>query len=106
MALPDRRLPELWCGNARQPGEVPNDYRNSCSPQNWAAATTFSLLSTLLGLEADAPRGRLRISPLKTQLFQRMQVTGLHFKGERIDFTVEGDRVKTGRLPSGIKVQT
>src|SRR5216683_2187955 len=106
MALPDRRLPELWCGNPRQPGELPNDYRNSCSPQNWAAASTFSLLSTLLGLEADAPRGRLRISPLRTQLFQRMQVTGLHFKGERIDFTVDGDRVKTGRLPSGIKVQT
>ena len=106
MAFPDRRPPELWCGNPRQPGELPNDYRNSCSPQNWAAASTFSLLSTLLGLEADAPRGRLRISPLKTPLFQRMQVTGLHFKGERIDFTVEGDRVKKGRLPSGIKVET
>ena len=106
MAFPDRRLPELWCGNPRQAGEQPNDYRNSCSPQNWAAACVFSLLSTLLGLEADAPRGQLRVSPLKTSLFSRMQVTGLHFKGERIDFAVEGDRVKVGRVPRGIKVQT
>ena len=106
MAFPDRRLPELWCGRTREPGELPDDYRNSCSPQNWAAASTFSLLFTLLGLEADAKRGRLRISPLKTPLFKHLEVTGLHFKGERLDFSVDGDRVKMGRVPSGIKVQT
>jgi glycogen debranching enzyme len=106
MAFPDRRPPELWCGRKREPGEMPDDYRNSCSPQGWAAAAVFSLLSTLLGLEADAPNGRLRISPLTTPLFHRMEVRGLHFKGERIDFEVTGDRVKLGPVPKGIKVQT
>jgi glycogen debranching enzyme len=104
MAFPDRRPPELWCGTPRVPGELPDDYRNSCSPQNWAAASVFSLLSTLLGLNADSRRRRLRISPLATPLFKRLEVTGLHFAGERLDFAVEGTQVKVGRVPRGIKV--
>jgi glycogen debranching enzyme len=104
MAFPDRRPPELWCGTPRVPGELPDDYRNSCSPQNWAAASTFSLLSTLLGLNADSKRRRLRISPLATPLYKRLEVSGLHFAGERLDFVVEGTQVKLGRVPRGIKV--
>ena len=106
MSFPDRRPPELWCGTPRLPGEIPDDYRNSCSPQNWAAASTFSLLSTLLGLRADARRGRLRIAPLATPLFKRLEVIGLHFAGERLDFAVEGTDVRLGRVPGGLKVET
>jgi glycogen debranching enzyme len=104
MSFPDRRLPELWCGTPREPGRIPDDYRNSCSPQNWAAASTFSLLSTLLGLRADAKRLRLRIAPLATPLFNRLEVTGLHFAGQLLDFAVEGTEVKLGRVPRGIRV--
>ena len=106
MAFPDRRLPELWCGTSREPGENPDDYRNSCSPQNWAAASTFSLLTTLLGLQADARRGRLRLAPIQTSLYGRLEVTGLHFAGHRLDFAVEGNQVQLGRVPKGIKVLT
>ncbi len=104
MAFGDRRLPELWCGTPPVPGELPNSYRNSCSPQNWAASSTFSLLTTLLGLHADAPRRRLRISPIRTALFNRIEVTGLHFAGHRLDFSVDGDRVSLGKVPRGITV--
>jgi glycogen debranching enzyme len=104
MAFPDRRLPELWCGTSREPGELPDDYRNSCSPQNWAAASVFSLLNTLLGLDADSRTHRLRISPLSTPLFTRLEVTGLHFAGERLDFVVEDREVKLGRVPRGMQV--
>ena len=106
MAFQDRRMPELWCGTDRAPGELPDDYRNSCSPQNWAAASTFSLVATLLGLEADATRGRLRIAPIETPLWRRVEVTGLHFAGHRIDFSIDGTRVKVGKLPKGITVET
>ncbi|TME91731.1 MAG: amylo-alpha-1,6-glucosidase, partial [Chloroflexi bacterium] len=75
MAFPDRRLPELWCGTPRVADELPDDYRNSCSPQAWAAAAVFSLLTTLLGLEADATHGRLHIDPLATPLFNHLEVT-------------------------------
>jgi glycogen debranching enzyme len=104
MAFPDRRLPELWCGTSREPGELPDDYRNSCSPQNWAAASVFSLLCTLLGLNADSKRKRLRIAPIPTPLFTRLEVTGLHFAGERLDFVVEDTEVRLGRVPSGVRV--
>jgi glycogen debranching enzyme len=106
MAFPGRRMPELWCGTDRAPGALPDDYRNSCSPQNWAAASTFSLVTTLLGLEADATRGRLHIAPVETPLWRRVEVTGLHFAGHRIDFAVEGTQVKFGKLPTGITVTT
>ena len=106
MAFADRRLPELWCGGDRTPGSPPDDYRNSCSPQNWAAASTFSLLTTLLGLKPDARQGRLHISPVETALWKRLEVNGLHFAGHRIDFAVDGRKVKLGALPRGIQVGT
>ena len=106
MALPERRLPELWCGTDRESDSPPESYRNSCSPQAWAAGSPFQLVTALLGLEADAGRGRLRIAPVETPLWRRLEVTGLHFAGHRIDFSVEGTSVKLGTLPRGIKVDT
>jgi len=104
MAFPERRLPELWCGTDRESDSPPESYRNSCSPQAWAAGSPFQLVTALLGLEADAGRGRLRIAPVETPLWRRLEVTGLHFAGHRIDFLVEGTSVKLGALPRGIKV--
>lgn len=106
MAFPKRRQPELWCGNERESDTPPVVYRNSCSPQAWAAGSTFQLMTALLGLEADARRKRLRIAPVETPLWRRLEVSGLHFAGHRIDFSVEGTRVKLGALPRGIKVDT
>lgn len=106
MAFPKRRLPELWCGTDREANSPPDSYRNSCCPQAWAAGSVFQLITALLGLEADARRGRLRIAPVETPLWRRLDVTGLHFAGHRIDFSVEGTRVKVGTLPRGIKVDT
>ncbi|MBE7212272.1 MAG: amylo-alpha-1,6-glucosidase, partial [Gluconacetobacter diazotrophicus] len=48
-----RRLPELFCGFARQRGEGPVRYPVACSPQAWAAATIPSLLQSTLGLRFD-----------------------------------------------------
>jgi glycogen debranching enzyme len=106
MAFPGRRLPELWCGTDRESDSPPESYRNSCSPQAWAAGSAFQLITALLGLEADAGRGRLRIAPVETPLWERLEVTGLHFAGHRIDFSVEGKSVKLGTLPRGIKVDS
>jgi glycogen debranching enzyme len=106
MAFPKRRQPELFCGDERKSDTAPVVYRNSCSPQAWAAGSTFQLMTALLGLEADASRKRLRIAPVETPLWRRLEVSGLHFAGHRIDFSVEGTRVKLGALPPGIKVDT
>jgi glycogen debranching enzyme len=113
MTYPDRRLPELYCGNEREPGAPPVDYRASaqhgyqmsCSPQAWAAGASFQLVTTLLGLQADAAGAHLRIAPVETPLWRRLEVNGLHFAGERIDFAVDGTRVRIGHVPSGMRVE-
>src|SRR5262245_53561970 len=47
------RLPELFCGFERRPGEGPTLYPVACSPQAWAAASVFLLLQSCLGLRID-----------------------------------------------------
>jgi glycogen debranching enzyme len=106
MAMALRRLPELWTGNPRVQGAPPGDYAGSCSPQAWSAGSAFSLITTLLGLSADARNGRLRVVPVETSLWKRVEVSGLHFGGHRIDFSVNGTKVKVGGLPKGITVLT
>ncbi len=48
-----RRLPELFCGFRRKPGQGPTAYPVACSPQAWAAATPLALLQASLGLSFD-----------------------------------------------------
>jgi len=92
MAYADRRLPELFSGAERVLGKAPEDYEASCRPQNWGAASAFQMIHTLLGLEADATRGVLKIAPVETGLWRRIEVSGLHFGGHRLDFSVDGGR--------------
>ncbi len=105
MAYADRRLPELFSGAERVLGKVPEDYEASCRPQNWGAATAFQMIHTLLGLEAVATRGVLKIAPVETGLWRRIEVNGLHFGGQRLDFSVESGRVKVGAVPRGVRVE-
>jgi glycogen debranching enzyme len=102
--FPLRRPPELFCGDVREPGSPPKEYWNTCTPQLWSAAAMFCCVSSILGLEADPRRKTLRIAPIKTAMWNRVEVNGLHFAGQRIDFAVEGTEVKLGRLPAGISV--
>ena len=104
IAFPMHRPPELFCGDVRTPGEAPREYWNTCTPQLWSAAAMFTCVSSILGLEADPRRQHLRIDPIPTGLWNRIEVTGLHFAGRRIDFAVDGTELKVGALPEGITV--
>src|SRR5262249_46698652 len=53
------RMPELFCGFPRRPGEGPTLYPVACSPQAWAAGSVFLLLQACLGLRVEAAIGRL-----------------------------------------------
>ncbi|MGE5526780.1 MAG: glycogen debranching N-terminal domain-containing protein [Rhodospirillaceae bacterium] len=55
-----RRLPELFCGVRRRPERSPTAYPVACSPQAWASAAPFGLLTAALGLELDAHEGKVR----------------------------------------------
>jgi glycogen debranching enzyme len=102
--FPMRRPPEVFCGDAREPGAAPREYWNTCTPQLWSAAAMFTCVSSMLGLEVDARRKSIRISPIKTSMWNRIEVTGLHVAGQRIDFTVEGTEVKADRIQHGVRV--
>ena len=104
--FPVHRPPELFCGDVRTPGEAPREYLTTCTPQLWSAAAMFTCVSSILGLEADPRRKTLRVAPIETALWHRIEVTGLHFAGERLDFAVEGTEVKAGRLPAGIRINS
>lgn len=106
MKFPLRRPPELFCGDRREPGKPPHQYWNTCTPQLWSAAAMFSCASSILGLRAESRRRKLHIAPIKTELWKRIEVSGLHFAGHRIDFAVEGTDVKVGRLPAGVTVSS
>ncbi len=57
------QLPELYSGIQRDRGNFPVQYLGANVPQAWAAGSIFFLLQAMLGLEPDAPHGRLYIDP-------------------------------------------
>jgi glycogen debranching enzyme len=63
------RLPELFCGFPRRPGERPTLYPVACNPQAWAAASVFMFLQAALGLEVEAPERVLRFTRPKLPAF-------------------------------------
>jgi glycogen debranching enzyme len=102
--FPLRRPPELFCGDVRAPGEPPKEYWNTCTPQLWSAAAMFTCVSSILGLDADPRRKTLRVAPIETGLWNRIEVSGLHFAGQRVDFVVDGTTVKAGRQANGVRI--
>jgi glycogen debranching enzyme len=57
--MDQNRLPELFCGFTRRPGEGPTRYPIACAPQAWASAAPYLLVGSLLGLEIDGRRRRV-----------------------------------------------
>ena len=73
-----RRMPELFCGFDRVPGEAPTLYPVACSPQAWAAASGFLTLRACLGLRPRGIRKQLRISrPYLPPFVPEVRVTNL-----------------------------
>jgi glycogen debranching enzyme len=53
------RVPELFCGFAREPGEGPVIFPVACAPQAWSAAAVFLILQGCLGLTINALARRI-----------------------------------------------
>ena len=54
------RLPELFCGFPKMPGQAPTAYPVACSPQAWASGTVFSLLQACLGLTFSSEKPQVQ----------------------------------------------
>lgn len=54
------RLPELFCGFPKLPGQAPTAYPVACSPQAWASGTVFYLLQACLGLTFSSEKPQVQ----------------------------------------------
>jgi len=90
------RLPELFCGFPRRPGEAPTLYPVACAPQSWASAAVFLLLKACLGLTVSAPERRLTFSkPILPRFLNQVTMRRLMVGDGRADLLLtrhdEGD---------------
>jgi glycogen debranching enzyme len=82
----DNRLPELFCGTARRRGRGPVSYPVSCSPQAWAAAAPFALLSACLGLDIDHQSNTITFKqPMLPEMTQDISLSGIRVGNSEAD---------------------
>jgi glycogen debranching enzyme len=89
------RLPELFCGFERRPGESPTLYPVSCSPQSWASGAVLLLLQACLNLQVHGTERRVVFGkPILPACLRQVQIRGLRIADSRIDLSLvrtEGD---------------
>jgi glycogen debranching enzyme len=92
----DMRMPELFCGFAREGADPPIAYPVACLPQAWAAGSVFLLLQACLGLSIDAARREVRlVRPTLPDGVDCLTLDGLEVAGAKVDLKLQrmGDGV-------------
>jgi glycogen debranching enzyme len=79
------QLPELYAGLQRDPTGFPVQYLGANVPQAWAAGTPFVLLQAMLGLQQDAPRGKLYVDPALPAWLPDLTLIDLRLGRRRFD---------------------
>jgi len=105
------RMPELFCGFPRRPGEGPTSYPVSCSPQSWAAASGYAMLQSVLGLVIDAPHRLIRFTrPVLPESIERLRLTNLRVADATVDLLLERSatdvRVELLRRTGDVEIHT
>jgi len=87
------QVPELYSGIERTPGAFPVQHPGANVPQAWAAGTAFMLLQVLLGIQPDAPRGRLYVDPWLPDWLPDVTLTDLRLGQQKFDirFWIDGE---------------
>jgi glycogen debranching enzyme len=103
------RMPELFCGFARQPGEGPVPYPVACAPQAWSAASVFLLLQACLGLNVNGLDGRVSFAnPCLPSVVGELRIHNLDVAGATVDLLLVGHEqdvnVKVLRNQGGVEV--
>ena len=90
------RLPELYAGIERRPGNFPVQYLGANVPQAWAAGSIFHLVQSILGLQADAPNHRLYVDAQLPKWLPEVTLHGLAVGNAKVDirFWAEGGETK------------
>ncbi|HXG31519.1 MAG TPA: amylo-alpha-1,6-glucosidase [Thermodesulfobacteriota bacterium] len=84
------RMPELFCGFPRRPGEGPTLYPVACAPQSWAAASVFLLLQSCLGLSINGFRSEICFCyPVLPEFLQRVEIKNLRVGSGLVDLLLQ-----------------
>jgi glycogen debranching enzyme len=85
-----RRMPELFCGFARRPGEGPTAYPVACAPQAWAAGAVFQLVQAALGLTIDGRKNEIALlRPALPASVPDLRILGLRVGDATLDLLLE-----------------
>jgi glycogen debranching enzyme len=103
------RMPELFCGFSREPGEGPILYPVACAPQAWSAASVFLLLQACLGLEISAPKHQIHFHrPCLPASLKELRIHNLEVGGAMVDLLMvrhdEGIGVNVLRRDGDIRI--
>ncbi|HWA99260.1 MAG TPA: amylo-alpha-1,6-glucosidase [Pirellulales bacterium] len=80
------RMPELFCGFAKEAGEGPVLYPVACTPQAWAAASVFLLLQACLGLTVSGLDRHIYLDrPSLPGSLDELRVHNLDVNGSTVD---------------------
>ena len=90
------RLPELYCGFPRIPGQAPTPYPVACLPQAWSSGTVFMLLQASLGIRIDGQCNEIHVEHPRLPLgIEHLSLRALPIKDAHIDLDFHriGDQV-------------
>jgi glycogen debranching enzyme len=86
MTLDLHRLPELFCGFGRRPGQGPTGYPVACIPQAWASAVVFALLGAMLGLSFNHHQRQIRLTrPVLPPFLDELVIRNLQLGDSAVD---------------------
>jgi hypothetical protein len=74
-------------------------------PQAWAAAGVLAVLSSLLGLSADASSRTVTVRAGLAGWPDRLHVDGIEVAGERLQVRADGNGIDVEGLPGGWSVE-
>ncbi len=84
------RLPELFCGFDRQPGQGPTLYPVACLPQAWASGAVFFMLQACLGVSFSPEKPQLRFDhPRMPGFLDHIVVRNIQVAGGSVDLRFE-----------------
>jgi glycogen debranching enzyme len=80
------RMPELFCGFARESGEGPVLYPVACAPHSWSAASVFLLFQACMGIQVDALKKQVTLRrPVLPDFLTEVSIRNLCVGGGSLD---------------------
>lgn len=83
------RLPELFCGFERLPGQAPTHYPVACIPQAWASGAVFMCLQACLGLGFSHEQPTIRFNrPRLPSYINKVNIRNMHYGSDAVDLVL------------------